>query len=123
VSATFRSSSASAVAFDHICLLSYNLAIDTSLAAAAAAASTTPHHSHAPLDEMPPRQKSALKLRLRPSGERGHFSNHWLQSAHTFSFAQYRDNQFNGWVRRSVGFLPMRTELTGCCASRQARIA
>lgn len=45
---------------------------------------------------MPPRSKSALKLQLRPSGERGHLTAPGITSALTFTFHTYRDNRFNG---------------------------
>lgn len=36
-------------------------------------------------------------IRIRKSGERGYFNQGWLQSYHSFSFANYYDPQFMGW--------------------------
>jgi len=36
-------------------------------------------------------------IAIRPARERGHFDHGWLDTFHTFSFSEYRDEKFMGW--------------------------
>ncbi|MGH7353975.1 MAG: pirin family protein [Candidatus Rokuibacteriota bacterium] len=36
-------------------------------------------------------------IAIRPARERGRFDHGWLDTRHTFSFADYRDERFMGW--------------------------
>jgi len=36
-------------------------------------------------------------ITIRPARERGHFDHGWLDTFHTFSFSEYRDEKFMGW--------------------------
>jgi redox-sensitive bicupin YhaK (pirin superfamily) len=36
-------------------------------------------------------------IRIRPAGERGHFDHGWLDTRHTFSFADYHDERYMGF--------------------------